>query len=139
MTEKFERKFADLSRLIKRADLGAIRNALESGVSVNLENRYGYNLLMLAATQGNVPIGELLISKGANTRSVTPHGTTAVSLAAIKGHLRFLELLLEQGADPNSAPHGIPVEKWIPSCRFSPKKEAALVALIREYRTKISN
>jgi ankyrin repeat protein len=94
---------------------------------------------MLVAVEGSVAIGELLISKGANINQVTPHGTSAVSLAVIRGHVRFLKFLLENGADANAILNGVPIEKWIPSCLFGPKKEAAMLALLDEYRVRISN
>ena len=137
MTEPSEDRFILLNRFIKHADIAAIRNELESGVSVNLENKHGWNLLMLAAIQGNVAIGELLISRGANTNRVSSQGTSAVSLAAIGGHVRFLKLLLGHGADPDCKLNGISINKWIPGCQFGPKKEAAIVGLLREYRPRI--
>ena len=139
MAEKAECAFIHLIRLIKHADLAAIQNALESGVDANLENKYGYNLLMVAAAKGSVAVGQLLISKGADVNRATPYGTTAVGLAVISGHIRFLKLLLEHGANPNCLLNDIIIDKWIPVCQFDPKKEAAIVTLLKEYRSRLSN
>jgi len=55
MTDK---AFDALHRSIKRADLAAIRNALNEGISANLENRFGWTMLMLAASEGDTAMGE---------------------------------------------------------------------------------
>ena len=51
--------------LIKRGDEAGLRAALDAGLDPNLANQNGWTLLMLAAVEGNVPVGRLLIEKGA--------------------------------------------------------------------------
>src|SRR5690348_10970659 len=102
MIDNTEAKFSELHRLIKCGDLVRVRHALESGISANTENRFGWNLLMLAAAEGNIAIGQLLIASGAQVNKTTTVGVeqTALSLAVIGGHVRFVKLLLEHGANP---------------------------------------
>lgn len=136
MSDEIEAKFNELYRLIKHGDLVAIRNALESGVSSNMENRFGWTLLMLAAVEGNTAIGELLIASGADVNKVTSMGIgqTALSLSVIGGHIRFLKLLLEHGANPDAGHY--PPETWLPACRLPPKSEEAILAMLEKGRSK---
>jgi ankyrin repeat protein len=76
--------FNAFHRSIKRGDLAVIRNALTGGVSANLENKFGWTLLMLAASEGDTAIGELLVSNGEDMNKATNTGQTAMSLAIIE-------------------------------------------------------
>jgi ankyrin repeat protein len=128
--------FNAFHRSIKRGDLAVIRNALTAGVSANLENKFGWTLLMLAASEGDTAIGELLVSNGADTNRATNTGQTAMVLAIIGGHARFLKMLLAHGADPDLAGA---VEKRLTACRLAPDTEQAILATIREHRENKSN
>jgi len=48
---------------------------------------------MLAAVEGNVEIGQLLIEKGADLAAMNLKGETAFTIATQKGHTAFAELL----------------------------------------------
>ena len=52
--------------LIKRGDEAGLREALEHGLDANLVNQNGWTLLMLAAVEGAVPLGRLLLEHGAD-------------------------------------------------------------------------
>jgi ankyrin repeat protein len=88
------------------------RNALDAGADANLEGGYGFNLLMLAAAEGNVPIGRLLIARGADPNRVAQNGWCVAFATLSGGHLRFLELLLEHGANPNCRFYGRSIDEW---------------------------
>ena len=79
--------------LIKRGDEPALRAALESGLDPNLTNPNGWSLLMLAAVEGDVPIGRLLLEKGANITASNNKNETALSIATNRGYALFVELL----------------------------------------------
>jgi len=79
--------------LIKRGDEQALRTALEEGLNPNLANQNGWTLLMLAAVEGSVHLGRLLIEKGADLAAMNRKGETALSIATAKGHTAFAELL----------------------------------------------
>ena len=64
---------------------------------------------MLAALEGAVPVGQLLLLRGATVDARNQHDETALSLAAQKGHLTFVRLLLEHGASTDCRPHGTPL------------------------------
>jgi ankyrin repeat protein len=79
--------------LIKRGDEPGLRSALEGSLSSNLTNQNGWTLLMLAAVEGDVAIGRLLLEKGANRASMNKKGETAESIARHRGYEEFLTLL----------------------------------------------
>jgi len=81
--------------LIKRGDEQGLRTALEGNLSANSTNHKGWSLLMLAAVEGSVPVGRLLIEKGANIAAMNLKGETPLSIATQKGHTAFVELLQE--------------------------------------------
>jgi uncharacterized protein len=84
--------------LIKRSDEPALRTALDQGLDANLANHKGWSLLMLAAVEGSVPVGQLLIDKGANLVALNSKGDTPLSIATQKGHTAFVDLLRAGGA-----------------------------------------
>ena len=105
--------FNGTHRLIKKADLFALRRELDAGLDPNLSNKFSWSLLMLAALEGDTSIGELLISRGASLGATNDVGETALSLAAHNGHTRFVQLLLANGAPRNCRPHGHSLADWI--------------------------
>jgi ankyrin repeat protein len=79
--------------LIKRGDEAGLREALEHGLDPNLVNQNGWSLLMLAAVEGAVPLGRLLVVHGANVNAKNNKEQTASSLARDRGFALFVELL----------------------------------------------
>ena len=79
--------------LIKRGDEPALRAALDAHLDPNLANHKGWSLLMLAAVEGSVPLGQLLIERGADLAAMNLKGETPLSLATQKGHTDFANLL----------------------------------------------
>jgi hypothetical protein len=79
--------------LIKRGDEPALRQALDTGLDPNLVNQNGWTLLMLAAIEGDVHIGRLLIEKGAAIHAHNNKKDTASTLATHRGHTLFTDLL----------------------------------------------
>jgi ankyrin repeat protein len=79
--------------LIKRGDEAGLREALEHGLDANLVNQNGWSLLMLAAVEGAVPLGRLLLEHGAKVDAMNNKGQTALSLAQDRGFALFAEIL----------------------------------------------
>ena len=79
--------------LIKRGDEAGLRTALEQGLDANLVNQNGWSLLMLAAVEGAVPLGRLLLEHGADAALQNNKGQTATSLAGDRGYALFVEML----------------------------------------------
>ena len=79
--------------LIKRGDEPALRAALATGLDPNLVNQNGWSLLMLAAVEGSVPLGRLLLEFGANPALENNKSETALALATHRGYDLFAALL----------------------------------------------
>ncbi len=99
--------------LIKRGDEPALHTALDTGLDANLVNKNGWTLLMLAALEGSVTLGKLLLGKGAQLDARNQHDETALSLAAQKGHIELLKLLKDRGASVACKPHGTSLVQWL--------------------------
>jgi ankyrin repeat protein len=88
----------EVIRAINHADILTFRRVLEDGLDPNVENGFGWTLLMHVALKGNVPMGKLLISKGADPRFKNSWGGTAEWCAQTHGHVRFVEQVLARPA-----------------------------------------
>jgi hypothetical protein len=89
--------YRSAQNLIKRGDEAGLRTALDGSLSSNLANPNGWTLLMLAAVEGHVVIGKLLLEKGAETAATNNKGQTALAIATQKGHTAFAEILQAHG------------------------------------------
>lgn len=71
-----------------------LRYLLDSGADINAKaEKDGMTALMAAAALGLVPIGELLIARGADSEARNSQDQTAWSYAAMNKHQEFVELL----------------------------------------------
>jgi ankyrin repeat protein len=121
--------FDDLQKLIKNGE----------GTSANLSNQFSWTLLMLAVIEGNLPMAELLISRGADVNAVNDFGATALSLAACAGHIRLVRVLLGNGSFTDCEPHGQRLEIWLKVSSGLPQdKIASIIEIIVGAIRKIS-
>jgi ankyrin repeat protein len=124
--------YEEASVRIKRADLLSLRKAIDCGLDPNARNRFGWTLLMAAAMEGNLPLGQLLISRGADVDAANQFGDTALSLAAHNRHLPFFRMLLSKGASANCRPHGADLEGWLRvASSAQPEKIDLMMSMIR--------
>jgi ankyrin repeat protein len=84
--------------LIKRGDEAGLRAALDAGLEANLTNQNGWTLLMLAAVEGDIPLGRLLVEKGADLAAHNLKGETPESIASHRGYSAFVQMLHEHDA-----------------------------------------
>jgi ankyrin repeat protein len=119
------------AKLIKHGDLVALRREFASGLNSNLRDKYGNDLLMVAARIGNVPVGELLIANGADVNHVSRSGYAAVWAAFHGGHVRFLKLLFKHGADPDRVWGRGTIEEALGRYQLDAKKAEAIRLLLR--------
>lgn len=88
----------DFGVAIERGDTWMAKRWLDAGLSPDFQgDRYGTGL-MIAASEGNIPMMELFLSRGARVDAVNKYGEQALQLAAFKGHMAAVKLLLERGA-----------------------------------------
>jgi uncharacterized protein len=127
----FPMTFDGLQKLIKKGDFISLRQQLDEGTSAKLSNQFSWTLLMLAANEGNLPMTELLISRGADVNAVNDYGETALSLAACGGHIQLVRALLARGSRSDCEPHGHTLENWLKvSSGLSQSKIATILEVI---------
>ncbi len=130
-------RFETLHSLIKKSDIVSLRRELDSGISPNLSNQFSWTLLMLAALEGKLSIGELLILRGAEVNATNDFGETALSLAAHRCHTRFMRSLLANGASTHCHPHGSSLERWLRSSSgLQQEKIASILDLIKRAHSR---
>jgi len=86
---------------VEVGDLAKARQWLDEGLPPNfLADRIGTGL-MIAAWEGNIPLMELFVQRGANVNFTNRNGEQAVQLAAWKGQMEAVKWLLARGASLN--------------------------------------
>ena len=91
------------NNLINRAEkIKAIRVLLSIGADPNIRNKSGKTALMMAVSQGKLPIVDLLLKNGADPNIRDKDGNTALMYVRGFGQTGnpIIELLLEHGANP---------------------------------------
>lgn len=82
-----------------KGDLEALKNLIESGVSVNAENKKSAMPLAIASMYGHTDVVAYLISQGADLEDESYNGFTALNWAIEKGHTDVVEMLLKAGTN----------------------------------------
>jgi len=83
---------------IERGDVALAAEWLDAGLSADFEGSAIGTGLMIAAWEGNLPMMELFVERGADINKVNAYGEQALLHAAWKGHLGAVRWLLEHGA-----------------------------------------
>ena len=78
-----------------------LKTLLKNGSNVNLETKYGYTPLHLAAETNTPSFIKLLIEKGANVNAQNSKGFSPLHAAAEKGNFESSMVLIDNGADVN--------------------------------------
>jgi ankyrin repeat protein len=87
----------ELIDAVMRQDLDAVNHLLlNPRINVNFADEHGQTPLMIAASNGNVNIGQKLIDSGANINQADVDGETPLIIAAANDQKDFVVLLLEQ-------------------------------------------
>ncbi|WP_018409836.1 ankyrin repeat domain-containing protein [Methyloversatilis thermotolerans] len=91
----------DPSRFGRAMEMGDIRAAarwLDEGLPPDFEADVVGTGLMIGAWDGNIPLMELFVERGANLDYVSRIGEQAIALAAWRGKRKAVEWLIERGA-----------------------------------------
>lgn len=94
----------DATRFGHAMEIGDLRAAtrwLDDGLDPDFEADSLGTGLMIGAWEGNIPLMELFLSRGANVNHVSRIGEQALMLAALRGHADAVRWLLEHGAEVN--------------------------------------
>lgn len=86
-------------------DIEKVKTIKDAGFDINITNKKGWNILIVACYNLQMPLVIYLISNGFNVNSINYKGTTALmfakSAASRTGNLELLQWLIHNGADVN--------------------------------------
>ena len=89
------------SIVIELGDISTAREWLDAGLPPDFEGNVIGTGLMIGAWEGNIPMMELFVSRGADINKVNSNGEQALLHAAWKGKLEAVRWLVEHGARLN--------------------------------------
>lgn len=89
------------SLVIERGDIGLTREWLDAGLDPDFEGKLIGTGVMIAAWEGNIPMMELFVARGADVNKVNSLGEQALLHATWKGRLEAVRWLVEHGARLN--------------------------------------
>jgi ankyrin repeat protein len=116
-------------------DTEQMREFIDQGLNVNVQNKYGHTLLHIASMEGSVDVVQLLLREGALLEVKDDNGDTALYHAAGTDRFEVAKILLEAGADPN-------VVGQLGSCPLTvaiAENNLEVARLLREYAAKECN
>ncbi|KAI9668917.1 MAG: hypothetical protein M1829_005229 [Trizodia sp. TS-e1964] len=80
-------------------DYYSFKSSKETKAFIDSQSSRGETALMLAASQGNEAVAELLIKYGADIDALSSNGKTALDYAAEGGYQRIIQILINNNAD----------------------------------------
>jgi len=86
---------------MEMGNLDQAKEWLDAGLSPDYPADRVGTALMIGAWEGNIPLMELFLSRGANINAVNDKGEQALLMAAWKGNLPAVKWLVEHGASLN--------------------------------------
>ena len=82
-----------------RGNTEQVRELLDAGADIDIQDKFGRTALMLSAAYGRADTVKLLLDAGADIDRSNKYGWTALMQAAMWGHTGVMELLIQAGAD----------------------------------------
>ncbi|XP_010614311.1 ankyrin repeat and EF-hand domain-containing protein 1 isoform X2 [Fukomys damarensis] len=116
--------FSNINFITKAGDLASLKKAFESGIPVDMKDKYYKTPLMMACASGNIDVVKFLLEKGANINATDNFLWTPLHFACHAGQQDIAELLVESGAsvDALSINNSTPLSRAIESCRMDTVK-----------------
>ena len=128
-----QRNMTALSHAVKWGHVQLAETLLRAGSSPDqTEHSRGHSLLMMASSEGNVAMVELLLQWGADTGYQTVLGDTAVTVAQARGHDMVAKLILRSSVTfPSALAAPAKVEKLLEAKKLaSSQKLSSLSQLL---------
>jgi hypothetical protein len=98
----------ELHHAIKRGDVIAVREYLQSGGPVSVDKGHNWTPLTMAAHRGNSEMVRMFLDAGADPNEGWPDSDTPLVLAAMAGSLTAVRLLLARGARTDARGMSVP-------------------------------
>jgi ankyrin repeat protein len=92
---------SDIYNAALRGRVDSLREIIDAGADVNVQNENGYTPLIAAAHDGRIECIELLVDRGANANLEDESGFTALTTAVQHSNEQTVQLLISKGADVN--------------------------------------
>ncbi|MDD2741940.1 MAG: ankyrin repeat domain-containing protein [Rhodocyclaceae bacterium] len=93
------------TEFVTQLEVGDLKQAeawLDAGLSPDFMGSRVGSGLMIGAWEGNLPLMQLFVARGAKINQVNGNGESAMVLAAWRGNLEAVQWLLERGANINA-------------------------------------
>ncbi|KAL5505205.1 hypothetical protein EMCRGX_G006605 [Ephydatia muelleri] len=90
-----------LMRASKAGHMEFVKELLDKGAEVNIQDKDGWTALMRASKAGQLECVKVLLDKGAEVNMQSWWRETALMMASKEGHMECVKVLLDQGADVN--------------------------------------
>ncbi|MCW8820842.1 MAG: ankyrin repeat domain-containing protein [Sulfurovum sp.] len=91
--------FETLEKIVYDNDLEALKQEIENGTDVNLQNKYGWTLLHIAIRRDRRDMVAYLLEQGADIDKVDGVGWTPLMEAVMDDKPEICAFLIEKGAD----------------------------------------
>lgn len=88
-------------RLDKEGGLLLVRQLLDLDPLQAMSSSYGFTLLHVVATEGDVDLAKCLLSAGVDVNAADSGGRTPLHQAADQRHAEMCQFLIQAGANPN--------------------------------------
>lgn len=95
--------FDKIEKIVYDNDLNALKNEIEGGVDVNLQNKYGWTLLHISIRRDRRDMVAYLLEKGADINLIDGVGWTPLMEAVMDDMTELCGFLIEKGADTSIA------------------------------------
>ena len=89
----------DIFTYILNNDVKSVKNYIDSGYDLNIQNDYDYTPLIYATFHNKIKIAELLLNAGADINRQDNYGGAALIYAVFNNRIEIVKLLLNAGAD----------------------------------------